>query len=132
MIGAEIARAAEARIGVPFRLHGRDEKTGLDCIGLLEAVLRDIGRPVSLPCNYRLRNLSLPPLGDLAERCGLHPVVEGVCPGDVLFLRPAAAQLHLAIAATNGGFVHAHAGLGRVVLTPPPLAWPTLYQWRAC
>lgn len=38
-------------------------------------------------------------------------------------------QLHLMIG-TRDGIVHAHAGLGRVVLTPGPSPWPLLGAWR--
>jgi hypothetical protein len=36
----------------------------------------------------------------------------------------------LLIATTGGRFVHAHAQLGRVVLTPLPPPWPVVRQWR--
>ena len=49
--------------------------------------------------------------------------------GDVLLLRPGPAQVHLAIVGA-GGLIHAHAGLGRIVLTPPPLPWPIERHWR--
>ncbi|MFM6828852.1 MAG: hypothetical protein ACKOVA_00735 [Novosphingobium sp.] len=38
-------------------------------------------------------------------------------------------QPHLVIA-VQGGFVHAHAGLGRVTFLPAPLPWPIARQWR--
>ena len=50
--------------------------------------------------------------------------------GDVLLLAAGPAQLHLAIVGVEGGIVHAHAGLGRVVHTPFPLVWPVVRQWR--
>lgn len=31
---------------------------------------------------------------------------------------------------TDGGFVHAHAGLRRVVLAPGPPPWPLRSRWR--
>lgn len=49
--------------------------------------------------------------------------------GDILAVRTAPRQLHLMIAA-DGGFIHAHAGLRRVVLTPAPSPWPVIGQWR--
>jgi hypothetical protein len=32
---------------------------------------------------------------------------------------------------TARGLVHAHAGLGRAVLMPPPAPWPVRGIWRA-
>ena len=50
--------------------------------------------------------------------------------GDVLLLDVGPSQLHLAIVGVDGGIVHAHAGLRRVVLTPYPLPWPIVRHWR--
>ena len=44
-------------------------------------------------------------------------------------VRPGPLQLHLMIG-TGAGFVHAHAGLGRVVETPGLSPWPVLGWWR--
>jgi cell wall-associated NlpC family hydrolase len=63
-------------------------------------------------------------------RSGLADAASPLAPGDVLLVRPGPAQHHLVIAAAAGGFVHAHAGLGRVVLTPAPLDWPIDRHWR--
>lgn len=49
--------------------------------------------------------------------------------GDLLLLAPGADQLHLAVL-TERGFVHAHAGLRRVVETPGEPQWPTLGAFR--
>ena len=43
MSGA-LAEAALGLLGVPFRLHGRDPATGLDCVGLVAEALRRAGR----------------------------------------------------------------------------------------
>ena len=50
-------------------------------------------------------------------------------PGDLALVRPGPLQLHLMIG-TGAGFVHAHAGLGRVVETPGLSPWPVLGWWR--
>ena len=49
--------------------------------------------------------------------------------GDVLLLRAGDRQLHLAVR-TDIGFVHAHAGLRRVVETPGVPEWPLLGVYR--
>lgn len=50
-------------------------------------------------------------------------------PGDVLMLRPGAAQLHLAVR-TSDGFVHADAALRQVVERPGAPDWEVLGIWR--
>jgi hypothetical protein len=47
----------------------------------------------------------------------------------LLLLAPAGDQLHLAIRCAQG-FVHAHAGIGRVVETPGEPQWPVLAVYR--
>lgn len=129
MTGAELAGAAEALVGIRFRLHGRDPATGLDCIGLLAAALAGAGRKVDLPTGYALRltDLSkwLPDPADL----GFEPAKPPFRPGDVVLLRPSAAQVHLAIAG-HTCWVHAHAGLRRVVNQPEQPAGVILHHWR--
>jgi cell wall-associated NlpC family hydrolase len=130
MSGAAVAAAAERLVGTPFRLHGRDPACGLDCVGLVAAALAAIGRPAFAPVGYRLRQCGIDRFLDAAARSGLIAASGPIEPGDVLSVRPGPAQHHLVIAATAGGFVHAHAGLGRVVLTPAPLSWPVGHHWR--
>jgi hypothetical protein len=130
MTGEALAAAAEALADVRFRLHGRDPATGLDCIGVLAAALAAIGRPAPLPVDYALRSNRLPPLETLVATCGFAEVHAPTLPGDVLMLKVGPCQHHLLIAARGGGFVHAHAGLGRVVVTPGPPDWPVLHRWR--
>ncbi|MDP3906348.1 hypothetical protein [Novosphingobium sp.] len=128
--GADLARAASGLIGVRFLLHGRDPATGLDCIGLLAAALAAIGRPAVLPSGYalRMRDLAgwLPPPRTLGFTCAERPVE----PGDAVLVRLGAAQLHLAIAASDGGWIHAHAGLRRVVHQPALPDGAILHHWR--
>lgn len=124
MSGADRVARARAMLGVPFRLHGRDER-GLDCVGLAAVTL---GRAVPLPQGYGLRSGD----GERAQAwlaaAGLVRVDDPV-PGDVALVRPGPLQLHLMIH-VPGGFVHAHAGLRRVVESPGACAWPVIGHWR--
>lgn len=129
MTGAELAAAAERLVGSPFRLHGRDPATGLDCIGVLYVALRDVGRQPVFPNGYRLRGRTLPDLTGIAERNGLTPSAGPRGPGDVSIHRVGPCQVHLIVAAGEG-FVHAHAGLRRVVLSPGPPPAIELGRWR--
>ena len=130
MSAAAFAAAAEALAGAPFRLHGRDPATGLDCIGLIVAALSACGRTPALPNGYRLSQRMLPDLTAFAAANHFAETREPTRAGDVLLLRVGPAQVHFAIALARDRFVHAHAGLGRVALGEPPLPWPILRRWR--
>ncbi len=116
---------ARALVGCRFRPQGRDPATGLDCIGL---VARAYGiHAGGIPRNYRLR-------GDyravLEQGLLVHfRRARGVRAGDILLFSVGPAQLHLGIK-TDAGFVHAHAGLRRVVETPGAPQWPILAAFR--
>ena len=128
--GDALAQAAQALVGTRYRLHGRDSMTGVDCVGLVAAALRAMGRAAPAPSRYGLRNL------DIAEALGFVPLaglVDATAPmraGDVLLVRPGPLQHYLLIAGAAGDFIHAHAGLRRVTVTPGPHGWPILHHWR--
>ncbi len=128
--GAALAAAAEALIGVPFRLYGRDPATGLDCVGVLAVALERCGRAGRVPGGYALRMTDVGRFVAAAAALGLVEADDAAVPGDVVMLRPGPAQHHLAIAAPTGGFVHAHAGLRRVVCSDLPPAWQQIGHWR--
>ena len=127
---ARFASAAEALVGTPFRFRGRDRETGFDCVGLVLAALAEIGRPARGLTGHSMRHSSLAGHAGAAPADGFEPAAGPIELGDLVLARPGPAQVHLLIAATAGGFVHAHAGLGRVVLTPPPCPWPIERHWR--
>lgn len=128
--GTDLATAAEALVGVPFRLHGRTEAVGLDCVGVVERALARTGRRPRLPNGYALRQRKVPALDAIFEGAGLQRVQEPVLRGDVLMLRPSPCQLHLAIATCPAAMIHAHAGLRKVVSGPRPAQWPCIGHWR--
>ena len=117
-----IAAAAVAAVGTRFRLHGRGAD-GLDCVGLVALALRAGGYLGEVPSGYSLRG------GDwgLLDRV-LVRVAEAE-PGDVLLMAAGPGQIHLGIR-TAGGFVHADAGLRRVVERPGMPPWPLIGVWR--
>lgn len=124
------AAAAEGFVGTPFRFRGRDAPTGLDCVGLVAAALRKAGRTVPAVPAYSMRQ------GDFGAQLGsalLAGFVEAdgaAEAGDLLLVRAGPGQIHLLIVGTGRGLIHAHAGLGRVVATPPPCPWPVERHWR--
>ncbi len=117
-------------LGVPFRLHGRSVETGLDCVGVLAQCLSATGQILDVPADYGLR-------GDFEARAiaffsrdGFARVADSSwVTGDLLLLRPGPRQIHFGVLA-RAGVVHAHLGLRRVVLTPLPLPYCRIGQWR--
>jgi cell wall-associated NlpC family hydrolase len=128
--GRRIADHAAQLVGVPFRLRGRNPGVGLDCVGVVAEALACTGHAFDVPQEYMLR-------GEYGGRISAFFAAACFCRidgalsqcGDILLLRPAPRQAHLAVVTPNGA-VHAHAGLGRVVLSPLPLPWPVIGQWR--
>ncbi len=108
-------RAARTLIGTPFRLYGRDAATGIDCVGLVYNSLIAIGRKPDQLRGYRLRNKSIDTWLRQAEYSGLNRSRGRLSPGDIALISPGPMQQHLVIADTKDWFIHAHAGLRRVV-----------------
>ncbi|MEG3084335.1 peptidoglycan endopeptidase [Sphingomonas sp. PB2P12] len=117
-----VAEAALRAVGTRFRLHGRDAD-GLDCVGLVALALRAGGHRGEVPTGYALRG------GDVAMLDRLLVRVTEAQPGDVLAMAVGPGQFHLGIR-TAAGFVHADAGLRRVVARPGEPPWPILGVWR--
>lgn len=117
-----IAAAALAAVGTRFRLHGRGAD-GLDCVGLVALALRAGGYAGEVPTGYSLRG------GDPGVLDRVLVRVASAAPGDVLLMAVGPGQIHLGIR-TERGFVHADAGLRRVVERPGMPPWPILGVWR--
>jgi cell wall-associated NlpC family hydrolase len=128
--GARICDAAIALVGTPFRLHGTDRVTGVDCVGLVLLSLRGAGMTVPDAPAYRLRAgaAALPMIAHWMALAGLDPA-DDRRPGDIIVVRVAPLQSHLLIQ-TGEDAIHAHAGLGRVVRGPVPRTWPEMARWR--
>ncbi len=121
------AARAEALAGAPFRLGGRDPVTGLDCVGLVASAL---GEGVVAPGGYRLRNSSIAAHLDFAARAGFRAASGPMTRGDLILARPGPAQHHALVVLGRDHFIHAHAGLRRVVAHLGPLPWPVEAHWR--
>ena len=121
------AERARALVGCPFRPQGRDPEAGLDCIGVI-ATTFDI--PVEqVARDYRLRGGELSRLRVELGRYFRRVSATALRPGDLLLFSIGATQMHLAVQ-TERGFVHADAGLRRVVETPGPASWHLLSVFR--
>lgn len=133
-LGVRIWAAAQALVGVPFRLHGRDI-TGLDCVGLVALSLAQAGIGLAaVPQSYRLRGTDQAAAQGMLRDAGFVAVDDDVAVGDVLLITPAPDQLHLAIIGRgdDGDWraIHAHASLRRVVEMPGYPAGVILSRWR--
>lgn len=125
--GQPVADAALAVVGAPFRLHGRDPASGVDCVGLVALALAAGGWGGLAPTGYRLRSGAADAVAALLD--GSLVRVAAAAVGDVLLMRTGPGQLHLGVW-TAGGLVHADAGLRRVVLRPGAVGWPIVGVWR--
>lgn len=126
--GDAAAAAARALVGTRFRLHGRSREDGLDCVGMVECALRAAGWIGRAPAGYAVRTGGVDHVAARLASAGLTRVSD--CrPGDILVLTTGPGQLHLAMT-TDAGFVHADAGLRRVVERPGDPPWPVAGRWR--
>ena len=110
---AGITSAARGCVGARFRPHGRDPAYGLDCVGVAAVAFGE-----SVPGDYAIRGGSVAEVARAARAAGLSAVTpDQARDGDLVLINAGPGQLHLAIL-TEVGFVHADAGLRRVVETP--------------
>jgi hypothetical protein len=122
----DYADRARALVGTRFRPQGRSSD-GLDCVGV---VLATFGiDPASARRDYGFRNQDPVRLdAELLKHFRQLPT-RRLAPGDVMMMTIAERQLHLAVR-TEHGFVHAHAGLRRVVETPGLPDWTIVRAYR--
>ena len=139
MMGKVIAAEALRLQGTPFRLHGRSEVHGLDCIGLAAQCLAKAGIRCDVPTGYSIRGGSVGQISAAFRMTGFKALAannEPLADGDIVVAAPDLVQLHLLIRASvtpaESGFIHAHAGLGRVVFAPDPCPWPieTIFRYQ--
>lgn len=118
----DYAERARALVGTRFRAQGRGEG-GLDCVGLILATFAI--SPADVRRDYQLRGVPFDEVRISLERFFRRLPKTHQRTGDVLLLAAGPDQPHLAVR-TKLGFVHAHAGLRRVVETPGTPEWPLL------
>jgi cell wall-associated NlpC family hydrolase len=126
--GEEMAARAKGLIGTRFRPQGRDPGYGLDCVGTAAAAA---GVPADQVRNdYVLRGQRLADIEHGLCDQGWRPVPGNrISPGDILVCQVGPAHFHMGVA-TSTGFVHADAGLRKVVERPWPVPWPLTGIWR--
>jgi cell wall-associated NlpC family hydrolase len=128
--GDEVVAAARRCVGARFRVQGRTRDGGLDCVGLVAIALHEAGVRVRAPGDYRLSGDNGGRFEPALSASGLEGHPPGAARrGDILLIAPSQGQRHLAVR-TPDGFVHAHAGLGKIVETPGWPEQPVLSVWR--
>ncbi|HEX8445131.1 MAG TPA: peptidoglycan endopeptidase [Sphingomonas sp.] len=125
-MGEAVVARARACIGVRFRPQGRDPAFGLDCVGLI-AVAGAVP-PGRVPARYAMRGGTAAAIIATIGQAGLRRIMVAE-PGDVMLAEAGPRQFHL-LMSTDIGFVHADAGIGRVVEVPGAVPWPVLAMWR--
>lgn len=123
---ANYAARARALVGTRFRPQGRGEE-GLDCVGVVIASYQIPADAVR--GDYALRGDRLNEARRALEAPFRRIPRSQLRPGDLMLLQTGESQLHFAVR-TDRGFVHAHAGIRRVVETPGLPEWPLLGAYR--
>ena len=126
-----IAFRANAHLNTPFRFRGRTPGVALDCVGLVLTALGPIAETTVDCPSYSLRGDFRSVILSCFGKLPFHLISEDEPEhdGDIILAAAGPSQLHLMVAA-NSGWVHAHAGLGRVVFTPIWPGWPIIHRWR--
>jgi len=125
-MATDYAERSRALVGTRFRPQGRSE-TELDCVGVVLSTFGLANDTVRR--DYRMRGDHRSEIeSKLMERFRRVPKAQ-LRTGDVMLLEIATEQMHLAVR-TERGFVHGHAGIGRVVETPGLPEWRLLGVYR--
>ncbi len=121
---------AMCQVKTPFVLHGRTPGHALDCIGLVAHCLNQNGYRGKIPIDYTMRGSHLARIQSYFSNPEFVTVpVDEYGDGDIAVVQCADRQFHVMIRAPTG-WIHAHAGLGRVVFSPDPIIWPLIAIWR--
>jgi len=104
---AQLIREARKWLGTPFQHQGRVRGLGVDCVGLILCVMRDLGLGDYLAAH---KAYAAQPVGRLVlEACRAHLAekpASGRLPGDVLVFRVPVDPVHAALV-TERGIIHA-------------------------
>ncbi|WP_240500035.1 peptidoglycan endopeptidase [Sphingomonas montana] len=123
----DVVARAHACIGVRFRPQGRVPAYGLDCVGLIAFAGRLPGEKV--PARYAMRGGTADDVAAQVNAAGLVRLDDMPGPGAVVLVEAGPRQFHLLILMADG-FVHADAGIGRIVAVPGIVPWPVIACWR--
>lgn len=126
MTGEQVVARGRALIGVRFRPQGRSD-AGVDCIGVVAMAFG----LTAVRGDYGLRSSDVGEVErEFAGSGFVRIAATEAGAGDVLLVRAGYRQLHVVIL-TGEGYLHADAGLRRVVEVPGAVGWPVVSAWRA-
>lgn len=113
MLRSEISAAALAMVGTPFHAQGRLPGVGLDCIGVVVCIARQLSIPHSDLTAYPMRpnGMLQPLLGAQLVRVHREPQE-----GDVLLMSFVGEPHHVAVMVEGDRIVHAYATVRKCVL----------------
>ena len=104
----QIVDAAKSLLGVPFLHQGRDERTGVDCVGLLVVIGRKINYPEIVDVtNYRRMPKAETIRAVIGQNCDEIPVEEAGA-GDFFLMRMGGRKMrHAAVKISDKDLIHA-------------------------
>lgn len=108
---AAIITAARKYLAVPWRHLGRGIH-GLDCVGLVVMVCRDLGISGYDLATYPREPVSAEFLSHFLKGGGIRVPIDGALPGDLMLFREQRYPCHVAILSERDGhatIIHAHA-----------------------
>ena len=115
MTRQEVIDQARTWLGTPFRHQGRLKGIGVDCVGLIIGVTKELGLNQFDTKNYS-RYPDVKMMGDLLAQ-HLEPIKESeALLGDVVWIKVNGNPQHLAML-TDKGIIHAHSIVGKCVET---------------
>lgn len=119
---ADIVARARTYLGVPYHHQGRSE-FGMDCVGLIIAVARDLGfDEVAAADRSDYRTGENPTLRPTLDRVFQAIPVPSARPGDVLLMTLLRIPQHVGIM-TPTGIIHGHMGVKCIVEHPMGPTW---------
>lgn len=109
--GDDVVAAARGWLGTPWHHQGRLKGVGVDCVGLVIGVARELDLSIFDVTGYHHR----PALGAVEQGCRAQMLpVDPATPGDVLLFEVGGQPQHLGFL-TDVGVLHALAPMRRVV-----------------
>lgn len=112
MLRSEISKIARRMVGTPFHAQGRLPGVGLDCIGVIVSVARELGLPHTDVAAYPMRpNGMLQPILDAQ----MVRVYREPREGDALLMTFGGAPHHVAVVVDGNQIVHAYVTVRKCV-----------------